>query len=241
MGVVDIKFNPSGNILAVSSLDSYIRVWNVDEGQKICEFPCQPLHNWKLGFKDEKTVVTTGEQGKIAEFNINSQQQTNIYSTSDVFQTSLALSSDRSKLLSVGNNEGQIFIVDYKNNRKIDKLKVHNKKVRSLCFTYDDMQLITGSDDNFISLIDLTKMETIFSFNGHKGNVNCVDCCPIDNKLFITCSYDQTIKLWDINKKSCIETVKFHQDNIWAVKFHPHKKIFGSVSEDGILAFHELK
>lgn len=34
MGVVDVKFNYNGNKLAVSSLDSCIRVWDVDLGTK---------------------------------------------------------------------------------------------------------------------------------------------------------------------------------------------------------------
>jgi len=37
MGVVDLKFNVEGNKLAVSSLDSHIRTWNIDDGNKLSE------------------------------------------------------------------------------------------------------------------------------------------------------------------------------------------------------------
>ena len=52
MGVIDLKFNDDGNSkllfiilpseLAVSSLDSHLRVWNLDEGTKISEIKCNP-------------------------------------------------------------------------------------------------------------------------------------------------------------------------------------------------------
>lgn len=58
--------------------------------------------------------------------------------------------------------------------------------IRSISFTNDDSKLLTASDDGSAKLIDLTKQEAIHTFNGHSGNVNCVDCSPIDDKLFIT-------------------------------------------------------
>jgi len=37
LGVVDLSFNNIGNVLAISSLDSTVRSWNIDEGKKISE------------------------------------------------------------------------------------------------------------------------------------------------------------------------------------------------------------
>jgi WD40 repeat protein len=35
LGVVDTKFNPQGKMLAVSSLDSMIRIYNIEEGNLV--------------------------------------------------------------------------------------------------------------------------------------------------------------------------------------------------------------
>jgi len=37
LGVIDVAFNGEGNILSVSSLDSVIRSWNIDDGKKISD------------------------------------------------------------------------------------------------------------------------------------------------------------------------------------------------------------
>ena len=65
-------------------------------------------------------------------------------------------------------------------------------------------------------------------FSGHKGDINCIDCSPTDDKVFITASYDKTIKVWDLNSKSCIDTLRYHNDNIWSAKFNYNSKIIGS-------------
>lgn len=100
------------------------------------------------------------------------------------FGTSLAISSGNTELACVGTEEGTITIIDYgsQNNRdstnpygkKLLELRCHSKKIRGLCFSYDNMKLLTGSDDSTAKLIDLTKQEPIFTFHGHLGNVNSV-------------------------------------------------------------------
>ena len=42
LGVIDTKFNPQGNMLAVSSLDSMIRVYNIEEGVLVSQIACKP-------------------------------------------------------------------------------------------------------------------------------------------------------------------------------------------------------
>ncbi len=42
LGVVDVKFNAQGNMLAFSSLDSMIRVYNIEEGNMAAQIPCKP-------------------------------------------------------------------------------------------------------------------------------------------------------------------------------------------------------
>lgn len=89
-------------------------------------------------------------------------------------------------LIATGNTAGQVFIFDVKNDWKQSKQEPHQKMVRSLCFTQDCHKLVTASDDKQTKVIDLVKLEPIMTFTGHKGNINCVDCSPVDNKIVMT-------------------------------------------------------
>ena len=81
-------------------------------------------------------------------------------------------------------------------------------------------------------------MCVILTMTGHKSNINFIDTHPSDPKLFVTCSYDKQIKIWDLDKKTAVETINYHIDNIWVVKFSPNGKYIASGSENGLLVFH---
>lgn len=147
MGVIDIKFNDDGNRLAVSSLDSFIRIWNIDEGIKISEIKCNPMENWKLTFLcDRTTVVTSGELGKVVAFNIDTKDNAGQFDSVEIFSTSITSSKD-DKFVAIGNNLGGAYLYDIKNNWKSYKMDVHFKIIRGLSFTKDNLKLVTGSDD----------------------------------------------------------------------------------------------
>lgn len=70
---------------------------------------------------------------------------------------SIHQSQDKNKLVAIGNNEGEVFLVDYENGKRLTEFNCHSKKIRGLCFSNDSMKLLTGSDDGTAKLVDLTK------------------------------------------------------------------------------------
>jgi len=155
------------------------------------------VENWKLGFLSDRILVTAGEMGKVKSYNIDSGENVNDIISSDVFATSIATvyiinhccyikQSKNNQLLAIGNALGGSFIYDINNSWKPYKISCHNKILRSMCFTFDCLKLVTGSDDAQIKVLDIVKLEPIITFAGHKGNVNWVDCSPVDNKLLVS-------------------------------------------------------
>ena len=92
--MVDLKFNSLGNRLVVSSLDSVIRVWDVDNGTKFSEISCAPCENWKVDLVDNgRSVVTAGEQGivKISDLETGEETDTLRSEGIDVFASCIAV------------------------------------------------------------------------------------------------------------------------------------------------------
>lgn len=85
-------------------------------------------------------------------------------------------------------------------------LKAHYKLVRSLSFTEDGNKLLTSSDDNSIKLIDINSETVTHTFEGHKQSVTKVVAHPTDAKLAFSCSFDKTLKCWDLRMNTCIGT-----------------------------------
>ena len=88
------------------------------------------------------------------------------------------------------------------NSRKLDKIMTNNyKKI----FKHEDY-IIMIDFSNAIVFYNYKTDKRYFTFRGHSDLVTDISFHPDGNK-FVTSSYDGTIKIWDLNKKSLIITV----------------------------------
>lgn len=97
-----------------------------------------------------------------------------------------------------------MYIVNLQKKDKIIGFKPHTKMIRSLSFSEDSSKILSGSDDNTFKIFDIVSEKVISSYDGHKESVTCVRAHPTDNKIAFTCSFDKSIKIWDLRMKSCI-------------------------------------
>jgi transcription initiation factor TFIID subunit 5 len=68
--------------------------------------------------------------------------------------------------------------------------------------------------------------------HGHSGSVYATDFSP-DDKYLISCSKDNTVRLWDLQLGSNIVCYKAHTFPVWDVVFSPFGYYFASASHDG--------
>lgn len=53
-------------------------------------------------------------------------------------------------------------------------------------------------------------------------------------KLFLTGSFDEVVKLWDVKSGKCIKSLTAHSDPITSVNFKPDGKMFVTAGFDGL-------
>jgi len=91
--------------------------------------------------------------------------------------------------------------------------------------------LIFSQSDNTVPYKILT---------GHQFKVNSI-IFSNDNKYLISTSWDNTVRIWDLESFDCIKVLKGHTDNVWGCAISSDNKKIASTSLDGNLIIWDFK
>ena len=198
------------------------------------------------GHEDELTdivfsmdkMISTGWDGKIIIWNIsgnptNWKIQKAIEEPGNQIE-SIAVSNDGLRII-VGNNDrrANIYTIDGSLVNSIE----HDETVNSVNFSSDDSKILTSSGN----IVYLRTREGVLldSLVGHEGEIDHVEFSP-DQKLILTASHDNTIKVWDLDGEM-IKTIGNHQDMVRVARFSPDGNYIVSGSNDNKIKIWEKK
>jgi WD40 repeat protein len=123
-----------------------------------------------------------------------------------------------------------------------------SRTAAGLCFDFpsdDSTVYLAGTEDGTIHKCSCSYNEQYLeSYFGHAGPVNKVHCSPFVPHIFLSCSADWTMKLWDAHKADK-EILTFQavdlSDVVHDVCWSPNiSTLFGSVTGDGRLEVWDL-
>ncbi|CAI5687869.1 methylosome protein 50 [Oreochromis aureus] len=86
---------------------------------------------------------------------------------------------------------------------------------------------VTGSMDCRIKVWDLSQEMVVTTYNVHTQPVTCVACSPTDESLFLSCSQDGRVLLWDRrkpNKPASRIDVESPSCSPTSLAWHPHHR-----------------
>ncbi|MBA0701635.1 hypothetical protein Goari_020599, partial [Gossypium aridum] len=112
-------------------------------------------------------------------------------------------------LLAASDLSGLIKVFDVKTRTPLRRLRSHTRPVRFVKYpVLDKLHLLSGGDDAVVKFWDVAGESVVLDLMGHKDYVRCSDCSPVSPDLFVTGSYDHTVKVWDVrveNSRSVLE------------------------------------
>ncbi|KAI3942742.1 hypothetical protein MKW92_045599 [Papaver armeniacum] len=235
LGVVAVAAHPSGVIAASASLDSFIRVFDVDTNSTIATLESPPSEVWQMQF-DPRGINLAVAGGGSASVKIWDTATWELIATLTVprpegskpsdksgsgkFVLSVAWNLDGSRL-ACGSMDGTISVFDVSRAKFLHHLEGHFMPVRSLVYSPADTRLLfTASDDSHIHMYDADGKSMVGAMSGHASWVLSVDVSP-DGAALATGSSDRTVRLWDLKMRAAVQTMSNHTDQVWGVAFRP--------------------
>ncbi|XP_007897998.1 U3 small nucleolar RNA-associated protein 15 homolog [Callorhinchus milii] len=115
------------------------------------------------------------------------------------------------KLLVAGSEDGVVRLFDLGGRAALRDYRGHTKGVHVTAFTSDKYRLMSGSDDYSVKLWDIPTSTEIFTLTEHTDYIRCGCTSNLNADLFVTGSYDHTVKVFDARADSCVMTMEHGQ------------------------------
>lgn len=144
------------------------------------------------------------------------------------------LLSPNSKNLIIGNNNGDLEILNLQSGESQRLTDFHTRAIESLIISPDCKFLVSTSKDGTAKILEMNSFKVIHTLSGHEGTVVSAKISP-DGEYLATCSADSTVKLWNVESGKEVASYSEHTDEVLCCDFSPDGKRVVSAGRDHIL------
>jgi U3 small nucleolar RNA-associated protein 15 len=124
------------------------------------------------------------------------------------------------ELIVAGSDDGVLSVFETKERRMLRVFKGHEKAIHVAKFSPDRHHIYSGSDDRTVRYWDLPTETQVLSFTEHRDRVKCGTVSAATPDIWVSGSYDHTVKLWDVRANECIRTLE-HGSPVEDVLMYP--------------------
>ncbi|GKV10145.1 hypothetical protein SLEP1_g21552 [Rubroshorea leprosula] len=226
------KFIVRENWIVVGSDDAFIRVYNWETMEVIQEFKAHddyirglavhPSLPNVLSSSDDKLIkIWDWEKGWVC---------TQVFEGHDHYVMQVAFNPKDFNTFASASLDGTIKIWNVDSPDPKFTLDAHSKGIN--CIDYfisgDELYLISGSDDYTAKVWSYQSKSCVQTLEGHAHNVTAV-CVHPELPIIITCSEDETIRLWNNASYRLENTLNYGLQRVWTVGYIKNSKqvVFG--------------
>ena len=243
MVVTDLAFSPDGKMLASSSIDSTVKIWDTKTGECLKTYRGKQQWIWSVAFSpDGQTVASGGEDNTITLWNIHTDER-RFLQGHQFWIWSLAFHPIPPTPLSKGGKGGILASASYDCSIRLwntdtgeclNTLRGHQNILFGIDFHPSGEILASASYDYTIKLWDVKTGECLRTLEGHTKSISSV-AFNRDGQILASGSGDRTIKIWDVKTGECLKTLRGHAQSIAVLDFSPQKNVLATGDNNQVL------
>jgi WD40 repeat protein/serine/threonine protein kinase len=241
--IESIAFSRDGKWFATGGSNCTIALWKFDDPHDPVIFRGHRDMVYTLAFSPTEPLLASGSIDRTVKFWKWDQPDNGTLVSQDAAAAGVDFSHD-GKLLAVAEgasatqteqHSGSVSLWRLEDQQPRDRsiLAGHHDLVTSVAFSPDGSLLASGSKDRTAILWDVSRKQTLATFDEHQAQVNSVRF-SFDGSLVATASRDSTIKLWSTRGQShaSLKTLVGHGGWVRSVAFSPDGRLLASASSD---------
>ncbi|MFG3091797.1 Hsp70 family protein [Streptomyces antibioticus] len=227
--VRNVTFSPDGNLIATTSTDTTVRVWNLATRTGQATLTGHTDAVWGVAFSpDGNLIATTGGDKTLRIWNLASG--TCRVSRTEHTDLGVAFSPD-GRLLATAGTDATVRLLDLATGAPHATLTGHTDWVWGVAFSPDGTLLATTSDDKSVRIWNLATHTAVATLTGHTGRVQGVAFSP-DGSLLATTGGDTTVRIWNVATLTANATLSGHTEWVWGVAFSPDGTLLATSGDD---------
>lgn len=230
MFVSKCEFTSDGALLAVSTFDDMICVYETDEWEQVAEYPGGSA----IAVSPIARELAWGSFGGTVEVSDIFTRKTRLTLRGhDAFVTYVSYSCDGT-LIATGSEDATIRIWSAETGETLRVLREHQDVIRCVRFSPQGNRLLSASNDCTVQSWDVKTGERLGIIGDHVEPMCTVAYSP-DDRQFATSGEEMCIRLWDADTGDWLRTLMGHRLTVLDLSYSPDSNQLASCDMNSIV------